>query len=86
MSETTQPPDQSGLPQTSLTEPLHVPMRQIIEVGMAVWALALAVTLAVPSLHAEGRSWWPWSCVAGIVLGGIGWAYVRRGRGNIADT
>jgi hypothetical protein len=67
-------------------EPLHVPMLRIIEVGIAVWVLALVVTLVVPALHEGDRDWWPWACVAGIVLGGIGWAYVRRGRGNARDA
>ena len=67
-------------------EPLHVPMLRIIEVGVALWAVALVVTLVVPALHEGGRDWWPWACVAGIVLGGIGWAYVRRGRGNARDA
>jgi hypothetical protein len=67
-------------------EPLHVPMLRIVEVGMAVWAVALVVTLLVPSLHAGDRGWWPWACVSGLVLGAIGWAYVRRGRGNARDA
>lgn len=67
-------------------EPLRVPMLRIIEVGMAVWLVALVVTLVVPALHEGERDWWPWACVAGFVLGGIGWAYVRRGRGNARDA
>lgn len=67
-------------------EPLHVPMLRIIEAGLAAWAVALVVTLVVPALHEGDRSWWPWTCVAGLVLGGIGWAYVRRGRGNARDA
>lgn len=67
-------------------EPLHVPMLRIIEVGLAVWVVALVVTLVVPALHQGDRDWWPWACIAGIVLGGIGWAYVRRGRGNARDA
>ncbi|MBK8867212.1 MAG: DUF2530 domain-containing protein [Dermatophilaceae bacterium] len=61
-------------------------MARIIEVGLALWAVALVLTLSVPALRTGDRAWWPWSCVAGLVLGGIGWLYVRRGRGNIADT
>lgn len=67
-------------------EPLHVPMLRIIEVGLAAWVVALVVTLVVPSLHEGDRGWWPWACVSGFVLGGIGWAYVRRGRGNARDA
>jgi hypothetical protein len=50
--------------------------------GIAIWCVALIVTLAVPDLHSGPRDWWPWACVAGIVLGLLGYAYVRRGRGN----
>lgn len=46
------------------------------------WLTALVVTLAVPSLHTGERVWWPWCCVAGLVLGLLGYLYVRRGRGN----
>ena len=67
-------------------EPLHVPMLRIIEVGLAVWVVALVVTLVVPALHQGDRDWWPWTCVAGFVLGCLGWAYVRRGRGNARDA
>ena len=67
-------------------EPLHVPMLRIIEVGLAAWVVALVVTLVVPALHEGDRDWWPWACVAGFVLGGIGWAYVRRGRGNARNA
>ena len=59
---------------------------RVILWGIAAWAVALAVTLAVPSLHKGERDWWPWSCVAGIVLGFIGYTYVRRGRGNAEDA
>jgi Protein of unknown function (DUF2530) len=53
---------------------------------MALWAVALVVTLLVPSLHDGDRSWWPWCCVAGLGLGLIGYAYLRRGRGNAAEA
>ena len=47
-----------------------------------MWLVALVVTLVVPALHEGDRDWWPWTCVAGLVLGAMGWAYLRRGRGN----
>lgn len=53
---------------------------------LAGWALALAVILAVPSLHQGDRDWWPWTCVAGLVLGALGYLYLRRGRGNAASA
>lgn len=66
--------------------PIHAPMLRIIEIGLACWLVALVLVLAIPSLHAGDRSWWPWVCVAGVVLGGGGWLYVRRGRGNAHDA
>jgi hypothetical protein len=61
-------------------------MRRIVEWGLAGWGLALVVTLVAPGLHTGERAWWPWCAVAGLVLGGIGYAYLRRGRGNAAGA
>lgn len=65
-------------------EPLKVNSLRIVEVGMALWLVALVLSLALPSLHSGDRSWWPWSCVAGLGIGVFGWFYIRRGRGNAA--
>jgi len=62
--------------------PLAVDTVKVLLAGLAVWAVALVVTLAVPSLHTGNRDWWPWACVAGLVIGTIGVLYLRRGRGN----
>jgi hypothetical protein len=70
----------------SQLRPLPVPMRRIVEAGVLAWVVALLVVLVVPGLHSGDRSWWPWTCVAGIGLGGIGWTYLRRGRGNARDA
>ena len=67
-------------------EPIHVPMPRIVAAGLAVWVVALVVVLVVPTLHEGPRSWWPWCCVAGLVLGLMGYAYVWRGRGNAASA
>ena len=67
-------------------EPLPVPMPRIIEVGLGLWLVALVVILIVPTLHEGPRSWWPWGAVAGLGLGLVGYAYVRRGRGNASDA
>ncbi len=63
-------------------EPLAVDTKPIVLVGLAVWAVALLATLLVPAWHTGERAWWPWACVTGLVLGGLGLAYLRRGRGN----
>jgi len=54
----------------------------MLEIGMALWGIALVVSLLVPALHEVGRQWWPWVCVAGLLGGGLALLYVRRGRGN----
>lgn len=75
-------------PSARVTEPQPLPWRttRVVLWGIGLWALALVVTLAVPALHTGDRSWWPWCCVAGIVLGLLGYSYVRRGRGNASDA
>ena len=73
-------------PVEEVLTPVHVPMLRVVEAGMVAWALALAVMLLVPALHEGTRDWWPWVCVSGIGLGGIGWVYLRRGRGNAAEA
>lgn len=67
-------------------EPLAVPTAAVVRAGIGLWVVALVLTLAVPALHEGDRSWWPWACVSGIVLGALGYAYVRRGRGNAAGA
>lgn len=62
--------------------PVKVDVLRVVEIGVALWVLALVLTLVIPSLHHDGRDWWPWACVAGAGLGAIGWAYIKRGRGN----
>lgn len=66
----------------TVIEPLKVDTLPIIVIGLALWAIALVLTLVIPALHSGDRDWWPWAAVAGLVLGGLGLTYVRRGRGN----
>ena len=67
-------------------QPLAVSTARVVVWGELAWVVALIVILAVPSLHQGERDWWPWVPVAGIVLGLIGFSYVRRGRGNAAGA
>lgn len=71
----------NGIPATT-PEPITVKVQTIIVIGMALWAVGLVLTLVVPALHEGERDWWTSTCLAGLVLGGVGLAYVRRGRGN----
>ena len=67
-------------------EPLAWSSARIVLGGLVLWAAALVVTLVVPALHTGDRDWWPWCCVAGLALGSLGYAYMRRGRGNAAGA
>lgn len=60
-------------------EPVH--MFRILVVGCTAWAAGLVVTLLVPALH-QGERWaWPRVCLAGLGLGLLGLALVRKGIG-----
>lgn len=59
--------------------PLRTDDRKAVLVGTAMWAVLLVVTLVVrEDLTAADRAWWPWSCVAGVVLGLVGLVYLQR--------
>jgi hypothetical protein len=61
--------------------PLRTDDRATVLVGIGLWVVALVVTLVLHTrLAADGRGWWTWTALAGIALGGIGLAYVRRSR------
>lgn len=66
--------------------PVQVDTVRVIEIGIALWAVALVAVLAIPALREGERDWWVWVPVAGILLGALGWVYVRRGHGNAADA
>jgi hypothetical protein len=63
-------------------EPLRVDTARVLLVGIALWVVALVLTVAVPALHEGQRDWWPWVCVSAIAGGVLALAYVGRGRGN----
>ena len=66
--------------------PLDVDAVRTIQVGTVLWAVALAVTLvARDELAADGRTWWIWTCVAGVALGFLGLLVTTRRRRRIAQ-
>lgn len=77
--------DQSA-PEPEQVLPPDNPLRTITLVrwGTLAWVVALLVVALVPGLREGDRAWSLWVPVAGIVLGGIGYVYLRRGRGNAA--
>lgn len=75
-------PEEPTAPSADDLLPVKVDVLRVVEIGTALWVIALVSTLVIPALHGDGRDWWPWTCVAGAVLGGLGWVYIKRGRGN----
>ncbi|WP_151525674.1 DUF2530 domain-containing protein [Serinicoccus kebangsaanensis] len=74
--------------QADPVRPPEVTLRTITLVrwGILAWFVVLAVLVLVPSLRSGERDWWVWVPVAGIVLGTLGYAYLRRGKGNAAEA
>ncbi|ANS78800.1 hypothetical protein SGUI_1404 [Serinicoccus hydrothermalis] len=75
-------------PRDDDVHPPEVTLRTITLVrwGILGWVVVLAVVLAVPPLRSGERDWWVWVPVAGAVLGALGYAYLRRGKGNAAEA
>lgn len=66
------------------TKPVDVDGVRTVLIGTMLWSVALAATLAMRDELAEsGRGWWVWTCVAGVGLGLLGYAYTRRRRDAI---
>jgi Protein of unknown function (DUF2530) len=65
--------------------PLDVDAVRTVQVGTALWAVALVVALVLRDpLSDDGREWWIWTCVAGVVLGLLGIVITTRRRRRIA--
>ncbi|MEO8105822.1 MAG: DUF2530 domain-containing protein [Actinomycetes bacterium] len=78
------PADES--PRPGRVAPLDVDAVRTIQIGTVLWAIALAVTLvARDELAADGRTWWIWTCVAGIALGILGLFVTTRRRRRITQ-
>jgi hypothetical protein len=62
-------------------DPLDLDGVRTMQVGTALWAVALVLLLPFYSrLQADGHLWWLWTCVAGFGLGLVGWDHCRRRR------
>lgn len=52
--------------------------RPPVAFGVLIWVVLLVLALIFRSdLEADGHAWWIWTCVTGIVLGGLGYSYVH---------
>jgi len=70
---------------TAKVQPLDVTGTRTIAVGALLWLVAgLALLPFYSALEDSGRSWWLWTCVAGIGLGLIGVEYCRRRRRHLS--
>jgi MYXO-CTERM domain-containing protein len=68
-------------------EPLDVDAVRTVQIGTALWAVALVATLiARDALEDQGRTWWIWTCAAGVVLGILGLLVTTRRRRRIATS
>ena len=64
-------------------EPLQIDAGRVILAGTAVWFVAFLVLLALSGrLAAAGELVWLWTCLAGWVLGLLGWLLARRQQGR----
>ena len=86
-------PDRPGpmgkVPQATPIEvaPLDVDGVRTVQVGTALWGVALVALLPFWSLLEEaGNLWWIWTCSAGLGMGLIGIEYCRRRRDRAHDT
>ena len=62
-------------------EPLDVDGVRTVGVGIALFALAFVALLPFYGRLAEGdRTWWLWTCLAGVGLGFLGLEYCRHRR------
>ena len=59
-------------------EPLPTDDRAAVLVGTAVWAvLQVAALLFLGDLRDDGRGWWVWTPLCGMLLGAYGLHYLR---------
>jgi hypothetical protein len=72
-------------PQRPAPEPLDVDAVAVVSVGTALWALAgLGLLLFGRGwLTDHDRTWWLWTCAAGVGLGLVGVRHCRRRREHL---
>ncbi len=62
-------------------DPLDLDGVRTMQVGTALWGLALVLLLPFYGrLRDDDHLWWLWTCVAGLGLGLVGWDHCRRRR------
>lgn len=66
--------------QSAEDEPLPFSgQRPPVVVGTLMWAVLFVLAwVRHGRLEADGHGWWMWTCLAGIVLGILGYSYLQR--------
>ena len=66
-------------------EPLDVDAVRTVRIGTGIWAVGLVAAMVFhESLEDDGRGWWIWTCVAGVLLGCAGIVITTRRRSRLA--
>ena len=61
--------------------PVQMNSRRVVVIGTSLWFVAFVVLLPFyGSLGRHGHRIWLWTCLAGWVLGIVGWAIISRHR------
>jgi hypothetical protein len=61
--------------------PVQMNSRRVVVIGTSLWFVAFVVLLPFyGSLGRHGHRIWLWTCLAGWVLGIIGWVIISRHR------
>ena len=67
--------------QLALAPALDVDAVRTVQIGTLLWAVALVALLPFRAdLADSGRTWWLWTCAAGITLGSFGVLITTRRR------
>ncbi|EYR62640.1 hypothetical protein N866_06715 [Actinotalea ferrariae CF5-4] len=68
-----------SLLEPSRLEPVHLDLRKVFLGGIALWTVALVVSLVLVATGQVGVRI-PWICAAGVALGGLALLWERRNR------
>ena len=78
-ADSEQPTEQPPNGGTRELKPMEVDLGRIVLIGTVLYALVAVVLLPLQSsLSHDGHGRWPWIAVSGVVLGLLGFCYVKR--------
>jgi hypothetical protein len=67
-------------------QPFDVDGVRAVAAGTVLWAAAFVVLVFQrDALEDSGRTWWLWTCLAGVGLGLLGLEYCRKRRDRLAE-